>query len=973
MMNNMAFSASKVGVDPRNPMEYYTEHTLQYFDLDAEGVPTKRHILVFTGEDATVRRTKKLQELNADTRPDTRSEATFKNTPERGDFKEHYWRKLNAQLVQMDQTSSGAASDAYGRALGMFQNLHRENARVVKAQIEASLPGNRALQQTIYADVFKRMFMEGHEAYLPLTREGKYWLTYTAWDFDTNSLEMVKETFHTDPLRRDAIARLKERGPEFKISNISEFSNFKEYHDSKPPTLFASKTITAIDKNVEARAVAAGARAETEAKAAGKSDADVAAAKEFAANQHRKDAAGDALVLKETITNMMLDMIPEHSILNNYRLREGVSGMLGVETVSGSQEMSGQDLIQLLRKKSSTMSRQLADREFNARAADLKSRMTVHAAERSTKVTAVENAKMEVVLRALTDGLDNINVHRHPVVKALSSISYVMTLGFNASSAVFNVMGLPTIVQGHLGGEYGNAKAARAMTRAGKVLAGSAGRSRILTRIDAHGNEESFTHDTSRWTATLENYLFKPYDVTRGYDSGDNKLARYGMLTEFMRNAGLFADSIHFDNLDVQGMATGGMHQKLMMASAIMMHKTETSVREITAMAAYDLELGKRAKNGIVTEADMQAAAMKAVHTTEATNGTIAAAAQPNGAQHGIMPNLYMFKRYPLTIYNLLGSLINQSLPGHKKLLQEFGDVNSDGYKDGMASRRVARLQLAHIGGYVGLFAGVAGMPGYGAIMSMLDAVFKDDDELDADTLFRIAIGEGASRGLVNYLFGVEASSRIGLSNMFYRRPFNADGNPPLWNVLEGVGGPVVGITNSLLTRPWELFAQGQNQRAIESLMPTAVRNAMRTYRYASEGGATSTRGDMIAEIGAGQVLGQLFGFSPAEYIRQTKLNGALKRMDVAIAAQRTAALRRLNLARRSNNAAALLSAREIIADFNDRNPDYSIEPETEARSASSFRDTTARIYHGVTFNTDTEKRMRAWLAYFEGTGPKPD
>jgi hypothetical protein len=100
-------------------------------------------------------------------------------------------------------------------------------------------------------------------------------------------------------------------------------------------------------------------------------------AKEFAANQHRKDAAGDALVLKETITNMMLDMIPEHSILNNYRLREGVSGMLGVETVSGSQEMSGQDLIQLLRKKSSTMSRQLADREFNAQAADLKSRMTV--------------------------------------------------------------------------------------------------------------------------------------------------------------------------------------------------------------------------------------------------------------------------------------------------------------------------------------------------------------------------------------------------------------------------------------------------------------------------------------------------------------------------------------------------------------------------------------------------------------------
>jgi len=119
-------------------------------------------------------------------------------------------------------------------------------------------------------------------------------------------------------------------------------------------------------------------------------------------------------------------------------------------------------------------------------------------------------------------------------------------------------------------------------------------------------------------------------------------------------------------------------------------------------------------------------------------------------------------------------------------------------------------------------------------------------------------------------------------------------------------------------------------------------------------------------------VLGQMLGFSPASYIRQTQLNGALKTMDMAISTQRTAALRRLNVAQRTGNAAGVSDAREIIADFNERNPDYLIDPDTEARSSKAFTSTTARMQHGIQYNTRTEARMAQWLAYFEGNGPKP-
>jgi hypothetical protein len=991
--NDWAFQGSEHGIDVRNPREHYVNHTMQYWDMGPDGRPTKMNVRVFKGPDAAKNRTAAVKKLNDDLaadlaagRPATRGNAAMKNTPEEGDGKAEKFDELKAIQEQLDINSNGEATRAYGRMLGLYKNLHAEAARVFKAKIEAMLPGNEGLQRVIYADIFDKMFTTNLlEAYMPLTRSGKYWLTYSARDVNSGEIDTYKQTFLTDTARKAELAELRALGPEYDFGNESEFTSFKEYHAGGSPTAFVAKTVSRIDDSLKERttqeydAAFKTARTALDADVAAGTlgaefaDGRAAAVAEAAAAEYNAKSSKEAVQLKEDLVNLALEMMPERSFLQSYKARKGTQGYMGGRTALGNK-LGPRDAINMMMRKSSTMARQLADTEFSAKATALKGRMTQHAQIESPKLSAKENSNMTVSLDVLTRAMDNISVQRNPIVKALNTFTYMMTLGFNASSAVMNVMGIPTIVMPYLGGKYGHADAGRAIARATKTLANS-GRTRQVKRIDENGNVEEITRDVSRFDATMENITFGAYDATASYNTPANKAARLGALAKVFGERGLFADSVHYDNLDVQGMANGGVSQKLMKSGAWMMHKTETIVRETTAIAAYELELAKRAKGDnahVFSEADLEAAALEAVYATELTNGTIAAAAQPNFAQHGIMPMMYMFKRYPLAIYNLLGSLANQSYPGHAKLLAEFGDVDSAGYKDGMETRRIARLQLASIVGNVGLWAGVAGMPLYGVLTGGLDMMFKDEDELDADTLFRVAIGEGASRGLANYLLGVEASSRIGLANMFYRDPFRSTDNPPVWNLIEGAGGPVVGLTNSILTRTGELFSTGQTGRAIESLSPASIRNLMKAMRFTSTGGAESSRGDMISEIGAGQVLGQMLGFSPAAFIRQTQLNGALKTMDMAISSQRTAALRRLNVARRENSASGMATAREIIADFNERNPDYEIDRATEERSANSFSDTTARMHHGIQYNTRTEARMRQWMAYFEGNGPKP-
>jgi len=350
------------------------------------------------------------------------------------------------------------------------------------------------------------------------------------------------------------------------------------------------------------------------------------------------------------------------------------------------------------------------------------------------------------------------------------------------------------------------------------------------------------------------------------------------------------------------------------------------------------------------TSAQMRTAAIDAVNTAEKTNGSMYAATAPLASQSDLGSIMYLFKRHPLSMYNLLYQTVKRSLPSNASL----------------EDKRIARFQLAGMMGMVGLTAGALGLPLVQQIGWMYD-LFADDDEEDFETVVRTTLGEFGSFGIVDYLTGLRISERVGLSGSFYRPGFNADNLPLMYQVAEGLGGPVVGLGLKYTDRVPKLLADGEIQRATEAMIPTAVGNALRAIRFANEGIRT-TRGDpIVGDVGPFGATAQFFGFMPANYAQQLDINAAGSRIDNAINQKRTTLLRKRYVAMAQGDSRSVQDIDRDIAEFNQRHPYNQITDDTKKKSLKSHKDTTSRMHHGVQFS---EKNLSRIMQTVNDFGP---
>jgi hypothetical protein len=436
-----------------------------------------------------------------------------------------------------------------------------------------------------------------------------------------------------------------------------------------------------------------------------------------------------------------------------------------------------------------------------------------------------------------------------------------------------------------------------------------------------------------------------------------NENSRYYYLREEASARGLLHNSINYDTLDVEGSIGTPLWNKMNKASGYLFHHLERSVRETTMIAAYDLEVqrmqAEKAKRGRPTELtvdEKKAAASKAAYMTEMTNGSISAAAAPKFAQGNIGAPFYLFRRYPLAMYNLLLTLANKSFPSKAKLAEMYGEGTPE-YEEALMLRKVARFQFGGIVGSVGLWAGASGLPMYGAFGALFNTLFTEDDEEDFDTIVRTSLSELGFKGIGNYFFGTEVSSRIGLANTFYRDPLRADSQGAIMNLIEGAGGPIASLVIKYRERIPALLDEREYKRAIEAALPTAFGNMMRSIRFAQEG-ATTLRGDVIYDdFGPYSIVAQFMGFSSADYIRQLEANTQLKTIDTAIVARKSKLMRRLNLARRNGDRVAMQDVMDDIREYNQRHPQQAITRDTLKRSGRTFEQTTQRARNGMIFN----------------------
>jgi len=241
------------------------------------------------------------------------------------------------------------------------------------------------------------------KVYLPLFRQGEYWLSY-----QDKAGEPVVMAFPSERERQLEVQRARSTG----MKEIREFARFEDITsrtNGVPPVGFVSKIMETL-----------------------------------------KDEQVSPLVLDE-VYSAYLSLFPAESIRQMARARKGIAGANkdAVEVYANIGSRLANQLGNLTHAKSIDESVNNITQEANANGSIEARDVVLDIAERIKNVTAPPTNKLA-----------------SDVSSAASSASYYMYIAGNASSALVNLTQLPIVVYSLLGGKYGFTDAFNAMSKA---------------------------------------------------------------------------------------------------------------------------------------------------------------------------------------------------------------------------------------------------------------------------------------------------------------------------------------------------------------------------------------------------------------------------------------------------------------------------------------------------------------------------
>jgi hypothetical protein len=176
-------------------------------------------------------------------------------------------------------------------------------------------------------------------------------------------------------------------------------------------------------------------------------------------------------------------------------------------------------------------------------------------------------------------------------------------------------------------------------------------------------------------------------------------------------------------------------------------------------------------------------------------------------------------------------------------------------------------------------------------------------------------------------------------------------------SLIEQLGGPVIGVTNRVI-RGMELINDGNVERGIEQILPSAFGNGFKAVRFATDG-ANTLRGDPITgEVGPWNAFAQFFGFAPAEYTRQLEINASLKNIERTALEDRTKLLRKYYVASRMGDGQEAADLLAEMLKFNRKHPGAAITGETIKNSMAQHMKTSQEMYHGITLSKSLRPQL---------------
>jgi len=804
------------------------------------------------------------------------------------------WKKQRA-----DWNALGPDGQAvYNEMRAVYKDQYEKLKAVVLKQID-ELVQNPDDAAKLKRDIFAKLFDSSTlDVYFPLMRDGDYVLRYEVKNPKSSREASVVQTFTTAAERDDA-AKMYKANKDYKNVEFVEEITANTFKGTGTDPSFAYDTLSILDKN--------------------KVPQDV----------------------KDQVLKLFINSLPETSFARSLQKRKGTPGYM-------------QDSVYALKTKGYTLASQTAKLKYGAllrqyeKDLDAFERLEVPAAksivgkgaERLTAAFGDVKAELKDRARFARVGAKNGDVEA--IARRLNQTAFIYTIGFNASSALVNLSQIPLLVAPFLGGKHGYTKTYKAIKAAyGNTLLGGkrgGGTNSILDFYDI----------SDKGNFTLKRGLKLPEGKEaelRNMEALVQTAAKRGLLGQ-----GFLAEAMGLNESSriKKGSKVGNALDNASVLSAWLFNHAEQLNRQVTLMASFNLALDSvtKGKPNSASAAQIEEAVQQAIYDTQQTNGGTFLETAPSIAREGVGRVAFMYKNYGLQMYYTMLKTAKIAMDSDKGAL--FG-------KEGSPERKAAVKQLIGMHGSALFFAGVQGLPLYGAVKLIANLFFLDDEEEDFDTLVRQYMGEGWYKGAVTELAGIDVASRMALTGLLIQE--NRFNNDPSLEETIGfyVGGPALSVANRLYRGGSDLFSsEGDTQRGIENIMPAGLANAYKSTfgRYAQEGGIYTRRNDPIYDdMTGGELIAQALGFPPTEYTFRQEQNSVTKRIDIAVGQRRSALHKKLYIAQRMGDFDAEMEIYDEIDKFNARHPEAEINAKSIERSLKQHAKTSSEMYNGVTLS----------------------
>jgi len=845
----------------------------------------------------------------------TLTETEAKEKYKNDDTKMAVWKKQRPYWNSLGRDGQ----DMYTLMRDTYKKQYKTLQGIINGEIDDLLASDPAAATRLKNEVLSKLFDKTTlDVYFPLLREGKYKLAYAPNDPSKSKTPDDAYTvlmFHTKD-ERDA-AKLEALADEDIASDSIEISDgditFKSFNQA-PPSSFVGATL------------------------------EILKTANFAKGKDKTDT-------QDAIMRMFVETLPQTSFAKSLQKRKNTLGNLT-------------DSILALKTKALDLGRQTEKLRYGARIRELENKIrdlqepknlpeskSLVGISQKAITASFDQVKAELLRRGKFARLGADNKAAEVYYKLANQIAFIFTIGTNPSSAIVNLSQIPLFVLPYLGAKYGYAESTAQVLSASKIVSGSVPSSAAMKKI-VQKKFEGFVD------FGIDNY----YDVA---DNGDFVLndsvpadsrAELEELTLLVKTAsarGLLGRSEILEAAGVQESARAAtgrpvtrLLDKISTLSATFFTSAERYNRQVTLVSTYQLALkdiktkprfydSVNAKfvvtKDLSTQQKQELAVNESIYQTQQTNGGAVLETTSSLMQQGIGRVAGMYKSFGLNAYYTM---------------LRSAKIAFDSEKD-PELRSIAKKQLLGVHGSAAFFAGIHGVPIYGALTMMADLFLLDDDEEDADTIIRNLIGEPFYKGAIA-LTGIDISDRIKLTDLlFQQNRFNSD--PSAEDILGGfIGGPALSI-GKRFARGVENIREGNIERGIENFVPSGITNLYKTTfgRYQREGGIYSKRGDPLYDnMSSFEMFGQAFGFAPTGYTYNQELSSIRKGIDKVVGRQKSRLLKQYYVAVRMGDSAEDII--ENILKFNKKHPAFAISTSTIDKSMKMHAKTSALMHNGV-------------------------